>query len=310
MSLPPDPPWRPSRRTVLLGGAGVVAATLLAGCSDDDDPKEPTVETDPADAPGARSLVAFFDAGSTVVAGSEQRMTFGVGDDKGALVTDSPASLRMQVRDEGGKAVGQAQTVERHDAGLPRGYYPLRFSPPLPGNYEVATELDGKEVTAAFTASTPDAVRIPGPGASMPDVHTPTVADHLGVDPICTQTTMCPLHDLDLAVARTMGKPMALLVATPAYCQVAICGPVLDVLLDGRKRFGDDLISIHVEVYRSAKEFEADPANARLAPALEGLNLTFEPCLFLIGADGRIVNRLDTIFDAVELQQELTALVG
>jgi hypothetical protein len=63
-------------------------------------------------------------------------------------------------------------------------------------------------------------------------------------------------------------------------------------------------------VYKDAKAFESDPSNAQLAPAVEALNLQFEPCLFLIGGDGRIVKRLDTIFDAVELQQELTALVG
>ena len=117
------------------------------------------------------------------------------------------------------------------------------------------------------------------------------------------------MHAVDLADARTEGKPIALLVSTPAYCQLAICGPVLDVLLDGREPFGDSLTSIHVEVYRSAAEVEAGPVAAALAPAVEGLNLIFEPCLFLIGADGRIVKRLDTIFDAVEIRQELTALV-
>ena len=144
----------------------------------------------------------------------------------------------------------------------------------------------------------------------MPDVHTPTTADHRDVAPICTREPACPLHAVDLADARTSGKPIALLVATPAYCQVAICGPVLDVLLDGRKQFGNDLVSIHAEVYQSAKQFESDPNNPKLAPVLEALNLTFEPCLFLIGPDGKIAKRLDTIFDAVELQQELTALVG
>ena len=31
------------------------------------------------------------------------------------------------------------------------------------------------------------------------------------------------------------------------------------------------------------------------------LGLTFEPCLVLVGADGTVVDRLDTIFDADEV---------
>jgi hypothetical protein len=292
---------------VLVGGAGLLAGGLLAACGGDDDPGADGTTTTGA---GGTSLVAFFDANSTIVAGSEQRLTFGVGNRDGALIKNSPTSLRMEVRDAAGKVVGRPQQVDRHDQGLPRGYYPLRFSPPAPGAYEVRTELGGRAATASFQAGTLNDVRVPGPGASMPDLHTPTTADPRDVDPICTREPACPLHAVDLADARTTGKPIALLVATPAYCQVAICGPVLDVLLDAAKPFGEDLIGIHVEVYRSAKEFEADPGKARLAPALDGLNLTFEPCLFVIGADGRIVKRLDTIFDAVELRQELTAVIG
>jgi hypothetical protein len=295
---------------VLAGGAGLLASGLLAACGGggDDDGDARTRTTDGND--GDQSLVAFFDANTTIVAGSEQRMTFGVGDQNGALVSNSPARLRMEVRDSSDKVVGQPQTVARHRAQLPRGYYPLLFTPPAPGSYVVATELDGKPVTAAFEAITIDQMRVPAPGARMPDVHTPTTADHQGVAPICTREPACPLHSVDLADARSSGKPIALLVATPAYCQVAICGPVLDVLLDGREQFGDDLISIHAEVYRSAKQVEDDASTAELAPVLQALNLTFEPCLFLIRPDGQIAKRLDTIFDAVELRQELTALVG
>jgi hypothetical protein len=303
---------------VLLGGAGLVvagaASPLLAACGGDDgeepDARERTTSAPGSGGAGGASLVTFFDPNSSIVAGSLQRLTFGVGDETGSLIEDSPASLRFQLRDEAGGPVGGAVTVERHDAGLPRGYYPLTVTPPQPGTYEVVTTLDGAEASASFTAGTVDSVRVPGPGAAMPDLHTPTDDDARGVDPICTNDPPCPLHAVDLADARTTGTPIALLVSTPAYCQTAICGPVLDVLLDVREEFGGGLTSIHVEVYESAAEFEANPSDPTLAPAVQGLNLTFEPCLFLVGSDGRIAKRLDTIFDAVELRQELTALVG
>ena len=49
--------------------------------------------------------------------------------------------------------------------------------------------------------------------------------------PICTAEPRCPLHTTSLDAAVAAGGPVALLVSTPKFCQVAICGPVLDVLL-------------------------------------------------------------------------------
>src|SRR3546814_11078234 len=70
------------------------------------------------------------------------------------------------------------------------------------------------------------------PGDAIPAVATPPPTDARGVNPICTAEPACPLHDVSLADALGEGRPIALLVATPAFCQIAICGPVLDVLLE------------------------------------------------------------------------------
>ena len=207
MPAPPDALWRPSRRTVLVGGAGLLAAGLIAACGDDSEGGADSTTTEPS-ATGP-SLVAFFDANASIVAGSPQRLTFGVGDANGALVRDSPAELPLTVRDESGKAIGPAQKVPLHAEGLPRGYYPLTITPPIPGTYEVATKIDGRAATASFTAGTLDTVRVPGAGATMPDLHTPTTEDARGVDPICTAEPACPLHAVDLADARTEGKQIA-----------------------------------------------------------------------------------------------------
>jgi hypothetical protein len=38
------------------------------------------------------------------------------------------------------------------------------------------------------------------------------------------------------------------------------------------------------------------------------LGLHFEPCLVLVGADGTVVDRIDTIYDRSELRERLTSL--
>ena len=71
------------------------------------------------------------------------------------------------------------------------------------------------------------------------------------------------------------GRPVALLVSTPKFCQVAICGPVLDVLLSQRGAF-PDVRMIHAEVY-------TDETIETLAPVIDALGMTYEPGLFVAG---------------------------
>ena len=95
---------------------------------------------------------------------------------------------------------------------------------------------------------------------------------------------------------------IALLVATPAFCQIAICGPVLDILLD----VVDDHPAVrflHAEVYARPHESLKD-----YAPIIEPLGLHFEPCLFLVDGTGTVVDRIDTIYDRTELGERLAAL--
>ena len=75
----------------------------------------------------------------------------------------------------------------------------------------------GRQVDAA------DDVSVIQLGERLPAIATPTTADARGVDPICTNDPVCPLHDVTAAEALDEGRPIALLVSTPAFCQIAIC---------------------------------------------------------------------------------------
>jgi hypothetical protein len=107
---------------------------------------------------------------------------------------------------------------------------------------------------------------------------------------------------VSLDAALTQGKPVAFIVATPKYCQVAICGPVLDVLL-AQQAAHPDVTMIHAEVW-------TDDTTTTAAPAVTALDLTYEPVIFLIGADGTIRQRIDTIFDSSELDAALQSLTA
>jgi hypothetical protein len=299
----PSPLGRISRRQLLIGGGAVAGAVLLGACGSDDDAgsDEDTTTTTGSGGPEGLALAQFF-GGPLLVAGRESRMPFGVSDRDGLLSPeDTPAELEVQVLAPDGQPVGDPITVARHHAGLPRAYFPLKATIEVPGLYTARTEIDGTATEMSFQILDAADVRVIQPGAAMPAVDTPTTADPRGVKPICTNDPVCPLHDVSLP--EVLGQaPVALLVATPAFCQLAICGPVLDVLLDAAADF-PTVRFLHAEVY-------VDPAKdlERSTPIVEALGLHFEPCLVLIGADGTVAERVDIIYDDDELHARLDAL--
>ncbi len=289
-----------SRRTVLAGGLSLV--TLAACGSSGSSTSSPgTAGTSDAGA----SLLGFFDQNGELTVGRPQRAVVGLGDASGALLDKTPATLTFELQLPDGKT--QKLTVERHNTGLPRAYYPVTFTPEAAGTYTLSTRYAAQDLRTTFTVA--DTSPIPAPGAAMPKLHTPTMADPLGMDPICTNDPVCPLHDISLDAALTQQRPVAYLISTPKFCQVAICGPVLDVLLGMRDAYRDRITFIHQEVYENGVDAAEHGNAAKLAPPLVALGLTFEPLVFLIGADGVIKERLDHIYDETELRRGLDALL-
>lgn len=302
------PPGFTRRRFLALAGAGAGAAVLAAcGGGDDGEGDGGSGADDTGDTPAAAKLAFVqFSAGPLHPAGQPMRVPFGVADSEGLLtVAKSPSEIEVQVHGPDGDPVGDPLTIARRGEGLPRSYYTLETTLPEAGVYTMRGQLGGGPATEmAFQVHTPDEVTVIRPGDPVPAIDTPTVDDARGVTPICTHDPICPLHEVTVGQALLEARPLALLVATPAFCKVAICGPVLDVLLE---KVGDhpDVRFLHAEPY--ADPFN-DPQLTRLTPALTGLRLLSEPVLVLAGADGTVVTRVDSIYDGDELDELLGRL--
>ena len=103
------------------------------------------------------------------------------------------------------------------------------------------------------------------------------------------------MHDIDFA--DVVGeKPIVLLFATPALCTSRVCGPVVDVAEQVKREVGDDAAFIYMEIYN-----DNDP-NKGPRPQVQAYNLTSEPWLFVIDADGKIDTRIEGAFSVAELQ--------
>jgi hypothetical protein len=215
---------------------------------------------------------------------------------------DLPTELRAQLlNSETGEVVVADMVAMRHDANIDPPYWPFRVDIAETGIYSLVIE-GGTQDGAGVQIMDPATISIPLIGTPLPGFDTPTILNARGVNPLCTRIPEpCPLHDITLNEALKRGKPIAYLVGTPAHCQTGTCSPALEALLEMRELVGDRITMLHTEIY-------TDDTATIVAPAVEALNMTFEPALFITDAKGVLVERFDAIFDAVEITEAFTTL--
>lgn len=110
------------------------------------------------------------------------------------------------------------------------------------------------------------------------------------------------LHSETVAEAVTSGRPALVVVSTPVFCVSRFCGPITDSVAALAAETGDDVAFIHIEVWR---DYERSVLNQGAAdwiwPNQDGTDI-HEPWVFLIGADGTIVERWDNVATDAELR--------
>ncbi len=265
-------------------------------------------------------LVALFSRSAVFASGVQQRVSFGLVDNGVPVVGDGDQLPVRIMKDNElveeltvtGRVVAHEHTGDQADtehehASILR-YYALRTVFPEAGVYDIEVSFGDTSASLPVQIFSPDEVTIRSVGDPFPLIDTPTIGNEMNVDPLCSRLPACDLHQV--SAGDVIGsRPTAVLIATPAFCATQYCGPVLDVVLEEMADFGH-IQFIHVEVFENPREVDGNYNDPRIKPAatLAALDLEFEPSLYLVGADGIIVDRIDNVFDAEELRQALAAL--
>jgi hypothetical protein len=186
---------------------------------------------------------------------------------------------------------------------------------PEPGiwNAAITTSVDGgppMTLDAAFTVYPEH--RIPAPGDAAPATRTLTM-DSKGVPAVAIDSRAQDgaevpdpeLHSTTIADALRRGRPALVQFATPVYCQSQFCGPTVEAQEALAEEYGDVAEFIHVEIWRDYEESTVNQAAADWL--LRDGDLT-EPWMFLIDADGVIVERWGPLFDLDDVRASLDAL--
>ncbi len=147
----------------------------------------------------------------------------------------------------------------------------------------------------------------PALGEKVPVIETPTLDDR----PIGRLTTDpepdLRFYELSLDEALASGKRTVLVFSTPAFCQTAACGPLLDNVKSVAPSYPDANF-IHVEVFTDFWEDGFVPDFSHLAPAAgpDAFALPSEPWVFVIDESGTVIGR----FEGVMAGAELAPLLG
>jgi hypothetical protein len=309
--------------------AVLVVALVASACSSSSDGGSAATTT--LARPAMRAIMASTD----LYVGAPQRVAVGLPLDDGRLVSFGTVRFRFSFlgTSEASSAPGATATATYIPTpGTPAGDGTTEITQPAAGRgvfeaenvrfdrsgswqVEVTAQVAGagtKRATVAFPVA--DAPALPAPGQPALRTDNLTIrSKHVPIGAIDSRAITAgkvpdpELHRWTIAEALRQHRPILAVFATPVYCVSQFCGPVTDAVDALWRRYRDRAVFIHVEIWR---DYNAQPPQINEAAAdwlLRNNDLT-EPWLYLIGADGTILDRWSSLFDPAEVARELQHL--
>ena len=262
---------------------------------------------------GHSQTVEMNTAGFEVLSARPDRLVFNLIDPSDGSAVTAPTAMVWIAKAQRTPATGPLVATYRDD-GLPqdKGFYEVRLTIPSDGTWLAVAKAQRPGRAAADYGSAQFQVGIqnqmPKPGQHAVSAETPTYSNHRGVNPICTQNPICPMHAVSLSDALKNSKPTVLILSTPKFCQSQLCGPETEIVGGISKEFTGRINFIHIEVYRDDK---ADTIQRQiLSPGANAYRLDQEPVIYYIDTGGSIRDRTIGPDDRSEVRAAAQALLA
>lgn len=231
----------------------------------------------------------------------ENRLVFAILDAENAFVPSLDLELYF-AKSPDAKPFGPVDVSFEDDGLGDRSFYKAIVDFDSTGDFVILVRDDDEAGDRKKGAGTQLKVKKSTPvvrvGNKAISIRTPTEADHLGLEEICTREPDDPMHMLSLDEALTNGKRTVVTFATPALCASRVCGPVVDQVLRVANDIGDRANFVHVEVFtdRSGKTF---------TEGMQAWKLQTEPWTFVIDSSGIIRGRFEGPVTTGEIKDAL-----
>lgn len=288
----------PMHRRQFIRSAATAGASVLPACGGVSSRSRSTVASaslaspqptfDPLArvAPDADESLSVVSASFEQLIGKDQAFAFGLVGEGNEPLTGADVEVYVVPLD--GQPAGPYPASFHEVDGMTLGVYlsevDIRTSGPT--SFVVVSADEARGGADTLNVVTPETSALPAPSRKAVSTPTPTRADPVGMETLCTRTPPCGMHEVSLDEALDEGRPVVLTFATPAYCQTAVCGPSVSVLESVRtSRDWDGVAFIHCEIYSDEGQ--------TVTPAVAAWELPSEPWLFAVDHRGIIAARAD-----------------
>ena len=164
---------------------------------------------------------------------------------------------------------------------------------------KASLKFEVAESTAAPSAGSP-AIRsvnkILTDGGSLADLTTGSLQDP-------------DLYRITIAEAVDSGLPTVVVMASPAFCTNAVCGPQVDVLQELKDKYLGQANFIHVDIYDNPTGIQGDLSRAVISPTVLEWNLPSTEWSFVIDTEGIVSARFESFATFEELEEALLDLL-
>ena len=281
--------------TPSLEGEGLVYEELIRGPVSDD---------------GIQAIFATPDLGV-----GRHRVAFALQSQTGLI--DSPSATVQSFfepnPEELGDPVETSFALFRPFPLVERGLYSAHLTFDRPGEWAIQATIlgaDGSPKRARLFFDVPESAKAPALGDAAVKSVNRTARDVERLSQLTTGSMQDPdLYRLTIADAVESGKPTVVVMASPAFCTNAVCGPQVEVLRDLKDEFADSANFIHVDLYDNPDDIQGDLSRAVISPVVREWNLPSAEWSFVIDRDGIVASRFEGFCTLEELRDALVSVL-
>ncbi|MDP6452641.1 MAG: hypothetical protein QF898_04970 [SAR202 cluster bacterium] len=238
----------------------------------------------------------------------KNRFAFVLVSDKGLIRAPTAAVSSFYLPEEGAERE-EKQTAMALFHPFPyvsRGIYTSRLTFDKPGRWGIEARFlddDGAVRNVELFFDVAETTSAPALGAPAIRSHSKTLDDVERLTQISTGSMQDPdLYQLTIAEATESGLPTVIVMASPAFCTNAVCGPQVETLQQLKDEFEGQANFIHVDFYDNPEEIQGDLSQATLSPTVLEWNLPSTEWSFVVDRDGIVTGRFESFTPLEELR--------
>ena len=190
-----------------------------------------------------------------------------------------------------------------------RGIYTTSLSFAEPGRWGIdiaVPKLDGVGGHAKIFFGVMSVPSAPANGSPAVSSASKTLDDVPNISQLTTGSLQdAELYELTIADAVANALPTVVVMASPAFCTNAVCGPQVQVLQELKEEYRGQANFIHVDIYDNPHEIQGDLDRARISPTVVEWALPSTEWTFVIDRQGIVSARFESFATFEELEEAL-----